>query len=98
MLARIAGVIVLVWFYRTAAKVGEKPIQWAVIGVIGYYLAAYLTHFGVVEPLLKVFRGQDTLSGLIRQLPAFVGLAGAYIIRKKYLLKNAASLTPPPAE
>ncbi|MGR8934728.1 MAG: hypothetical protein ACU837_10110 [Gammaproteobacteria bacterium] len=95
MLAKIAAIIVLVWFYRTAAKIGEKAIQWAVIGVIGFFLAAFITHFGIVDPVSKFVLGQKEPAGLITQLPAFAGLAAAYFIRKKYLLKKSDISTPP---
>jgi hypothetical protein len=96
MLAKIAAVIVLVWFYRTAVKIGENGIQWAVIGVIGFFLAAFITHFGIVDPISKSVLGQKTPAGLITQLPAFVGIGVAYLIRKIYLLKNAANPPAPP--
>jgi hypothetical protein len=95
MLAKIAAIIVMVWFYRTAAEIGEKAIQWAVIGVIGFFLAAFITHYGVVDPLSKYVLGQKEPAGLITQLPAFVGLGAAYFIRKKYLLKKSTLSTPP---
>ena len=103
MLAKIAAIIVLVWFYRTAVKIGENGIQWAIIGVIGFFLAAFITHFGVVDPISKYALGQKTPAGLITQLPAFVGLAVAYLIRKMYLLKrgspaSSSEPTTPPSE
>jgi hypothetical protein len=94
MLAKIAGIIVLVWFYRTAHKIGEKAIQWAVIGVIGFWLAAFITHLAAVDPLLKVVGAEGVMPNVIRQLPAFVGFGAAYFIRRKYLLKNAGVSTP----
>lgn len=97
MLAKIAAIIVLVWFYRTAAKIGEKAIQWGIIGVIGFFLAAFITHFGIVDPISKFVLNQKQPAGLITQLPAFVGLAAAYFIRKKYLLKKADSTATTPA-
>jgi len=38
-LAKFAGIVVLVWFYLSAKDKGEPPVKWAIIGLIGYWIA-----------------------------------------------------------
>ncbi len=88
MLAKLLSLVVLVWFYKTAKDQSENAIQWAVIGFIGFWLLAVIGHFVITKPLLAVFHDSLNLAALIRQIPAFVGLAAAMLIRKKYLLNK----------
>ena len=88
MLAKLLSLVTLIWFYKTAKDSNENAIQWAVIGFIGFWLSAIIAHYAITNPLLGVFRGSGGLSALIGQLPAFVGIAAAYLIRKLYLLKK----------
>jgi len=90
MLAKIFAIAVAIWFYQTAQKIGEKPLYWAVIGVIGFWLTAFIVHYVVTVPLLTVFK-TGFVSVAVRQLPALVGFAATYLIRGKFLLKNAAT-------
>ncbi len=85
MLAKLFSLVVLVWFYKTAKDRSENAIQWAVIGFIGFWLMAAIGHFVITKPLLAVFHDSWNLAALIRQIPAFVGLAVAWLVRKKYL-------------
>lgn len=88
MLAKLLSIATLIWFYKTAKDSNENAIQWAVIGFIGFWLSAIITHYVLIDPLLSVFRGSEGMSILIQQLPAFVGIGAAILIRKVYLLKK----------
>ncbi|PKM10773.1 MAG: hypothetical protein CVV13_11755 [Gammaproteobacteria bacterium HGW-Gammaproteobacteria-3] len=95
LLAKVAGIIMLVWFYQTAKKQGENPVKWAVIGVIGYWLVWWIMTLAVANPLLETFeRSSVALLLLIRQLPALVAIAAAVFIRKKFLVDAAESSNP----
>ena len=50
-LAKFAGIAVLVWFYLTAKDKGEQPIKWAIIGLIGYWIAWWVVRLTVVAAL-----------------------------------------------
>ena len=50
-LAKFAGIAVLVWFYLTAKDKGEPPIKWAIIGLIGYWIAWWAVKLTVVSAL-----------------------------------------------
>ena len=88
MLAKLLSIATIIWFYKTAKDSNENAIQWAVIGFIGFWLSAIITHYVLIDPLLAVFRGSAAMSALIGQLPAVVGISAAFLIRKVYLLKK----------
>lgn len=88
MLAKLIAIAVLVWFYKSAQAVGENPILWAVLGVIGFFLSATLTHYVISEPLLTTLPPKSTVSSIVRQFPLFVGIASVYLIKKKNLVKE----------
>lgn len=92
LLAKIAGIIMLVWFYQTAKKYGENPIKWAITGVIGYWLVWWIVTLSVANPLLESF-GKSSVAMLlfIRQVPALAAIAAAIFIRKKFLIDAAES-------
>lgn len=92
LLAKIAGIVMLVWFYQTAKKQGENPIKWAITGVIGYWLVWWIMTLSIANPLLETFeKSSVAMLLLIRQLPALAAIAAAIFIRKKFLIDSADS-------
>jgi hypothetical protein len=89
LLAKFAGIAVLVWFYLTAKEHGEQPVKWAIIGLIGYWVAWWAVNLSVVSGLTALAGKSATLVFLITQIPALGALAVAFFIRKK-LLADAA--------
>ncbi|MFI3187946.1 hypothetical protein BCS42_14720 [Crenothrix sp. D3] len=81
-LAKILAIAVVALFYTTAKKKGESPVNWAVIGFIGYVIV-----WGLVYTLINKFLG--TGSFVIMQIPALCAMAVAFLIRQK-LISNAA--------
>lgn len=50
----IFGILVAIWFYRSAVSSGNSMVwQWVVAGVLIYYLAGIGWTYGIVLPLLK---------------------------------------------
>ena len=89
LLAKFAGIAVLVWFYLTAKEHGEQPVKWAIIGLIGYWVAWWAVNLSVVSGLTALAGKSATLVFLITQIPVIGALAVAIFIRKK-LLADAA--------
>lgn len=89
LLAKIAGIIVLVWFYMTAKEKGEQPFKWAIIGLIGYWLVWWIVNLSIVSSLSPLFSKNFTTIFIIAQIPAFCAIGAAFLIRKK-LLADAA--------
>ncbi|MDD5580401.1 MAG: hypothetical protein PHY16_14110 [Methylobacter sp.] len=85
ILAKIAGIIVLVWFYMTAKKKGEQPFKWAIIGLIGYWLAWWIVDLSIVSFLTPGFSKNFTVVFIIAQVPALCAIGAAFLIRKKLL-------------
>jgi len=81
----IVGIAVLAWFYLTAKKVGEEPIKWVVIGMIGYWLACWVIKLTLVNALLGSIAQMGMGRMVVTQMPALFGLVAAYFIRKKLL-------------
>ena len=86
-LAIFAGIAVLVWFYLTAKEKGEHRFNWAITGVIGYWLA-----WGGVKLMLAIsgLVAKGTLMAVIvNQIPVLCAIGAAVLIRNK-LLADAA--------
>jgi len=88
-LARFAAIAVLVWFYMTAKEKGEPPINWAITGLIGYWITWWAVKLTVVSALLGVVAKNPTGTFLLLQVPALCAIGASFLIRKK-LLANAA--------
>jgi uncharacterized membrane-anchored protein len=85
LLAKIAGIIVLVWFYVTAKEKGEQPFKWAIIGLIGYWLTWWIVDLSIVSFLPPGFIKNFTAVFLLAQIPALCAIGAAFLIRKKLL-------------
>jgi hypothetical protein len=88
-LARFAAIAVLVWFYMTAKDKGESPINWAITGLIGYWITWWMVKLTAVSALAGMVAKNPTGMFLLYQLPALCAIGAAFLIRKK-LLANAA--------
>jgi hypothetical protein len=85
LFAKIASVAVMVWFYLTAKNNMQSPIQWVIIGLIGFWLAWWAVKLTVLTPLVGLAGKNATGVFLLTQIPALVAIAAAYFIRKKLL-------------
>lgn len=88
-LAKFAGIAVLVWFYLTAKDKGEQPFKWAIIGLIGYWIAWWAVDLTIVAALSGLVAKSAMMSFIVIQIPALCAIAAAFFIRKK-LLADAA--------
>lgn len=88
-LAKLAGILVLVWFFLTAKDKGEPPFKWAIIGLVGYWLTWWVIKLTVVAALSGMVAKSALMTFLVIQIPALCAIAAAFLIRKK-LLADAA--------
>jgi len=82
-LAIFAGIAVLVWFYLTAKEKGEHRFNWAIVGLIGYWLA-----WGGVKLVLTIsgLVAKGTIMAVIvNQIPVICAIGAAFIVRRKLL-------------
>jgi hypothetical protein len=90
LLAKFAGIAVLVWFYLTAKEKGEQPVKWAVIGLIGYWITWWALRLTIVEGLSGgALSRNPTTAFLIFQIPALCAIGAAFLIRKKLISDSA---------
>ena len=89
LLAKVAGIAVLVWFYLTAKKQGEQAFKWAIIGLIGYWLTWWAIRLTVVAGLSGVLTKSPVIAFAVFQIPVVCAIAATFLIRKK-LLSDAA--------
>ncbi|MDD5462406.1 MAG: hypothetical protein PHG00_12360 [Methylococcales bacterium] len=85
LFAKFAGIAVLVWFYMTAKSRGGEPIKWAIIGLIGYWIAWWAVNLTAVSALTGLFAKNFTAIFIIAQIPAICAIGAAFLIRKKLL-------------
>lgn len=86
MLAKIAAILMIVWFFQTAKQNGGKPFEWVIIGLIGYWIVWWIVTLVVANPLLNSMpKGSVMVLLLIRHVPAFAAIAAAILVRKKLL-------------
>ncbi|MGZ5051242.1 MAG: hypothetical protein ACXWF8_10520 [Methylobacter sp.] len=84
-LAKFAAIAVTILFYMSAKEKGQPPVNWAVVGLIGYCIAWFAVKLAIVSPLLGMFAKNPTGTFLLYQVPALCGIGAAFLIRKKLL-------------
>ncbi|MCK4841947.1 MAG: hypothetical protein KAT04_08695 [Methylococcales bacterium] len=92
ILAKLSAILVLVWFYLTGKTQGQNAIKWAVIGLVGYWLAWWLSNKLILSMLVGMFSKSLTMVFIITQIPVVCGVVVAYFVRKK-LIKDAEKVT-----
>jgi hypothetical protein len=85
LLAKLTGVLVLVWFFTTGKKMGENPIKWAIIGLIGYWLAWWIGNKLILGSLVGMFSKKTFIIYLVTQIPVVCGAVAAFFVRKKLI-------------
>jgi hypothetical protein len=89
--AKIFGILTLIWFYTSAKKSGGPGVQWAVIGVIGYWLTWWLSKMLIVESLAGVVTPHSFMEVLLTQSPVACSVLVCFFIRKKLIASVVSS-------
>ena len=89
LLAKLAAIGIVIWFYMTADEHGEPPFKWVVTGLIGYVIVWFLADYLFDSLMASKISRSGAVMFIVGQLPAFVGFAAAYFIRKK-MISNLA--------
>ena len=87
LLAKIGGIAIMIWFYVTAKDNNLPAVQWAISGLIGYWLVWWIVKLFIASPFLEVLHGNVLAS----QVPALLAFAAGFMIRKKFLLGSIKS-------
>ncbi len=91
LLAKFAGILVLVWFYLTAKKIKEPAVKWAIIGLVGYWISWWLANKLILASLSGMFAKSSAMVFAITQIPVVFAIVAVFFIRKKLL--NDANTT-----
>jgi len=90
-LAKLFGILTLVWFYMAAKEHKAPLINWSVIGLVGYWLSWWLAKFLILEPLSKFVTKHSVMEMVLTQLPVAVAVAACVLIRKKLIASVSSS-------
>jgi hypothetical protein len=86
------------WYYRTAERLGIKPIPWAVAGAIAYQVPAWVWMIMFSRPYLTGLRSTaaktEMSSFLIGHSWIVVGAIATVLVYKFFLLKTGAGGKP----
>lgn len=91
LLAKLLGILTLVWFYLTAKSHNAPVINWSLIGLVGYWLTWWLAKFLLLVPLANVVAKHSAMEMMLTQLPAVCGVIAVVFIRKKLIASVAGS-------
>jgi hypothetical protein len=84
-LAKLGGILVLIWFYLTGKKLGETPVRWAIIGLVGYWVSWWLGEELILSNLEGMFSKNPVMIFLVTQIPVVCGLVAVFFVRKKLI-------------
>ncbi len=90
-LAKLCGILTLVWFYMTAKNHKGPLINWSIIGVVGYWLSWWLAKMLILVPLAEKVPKHSVIEFLLTQFPVVCALAVCFLIRKKLIASIATS-------
>lgn len=85
ILAKLAGILVMVWFYLAGKKQGQNGVKWAIIGLIGYWLAWWLGNQIILGALVGMFSKSKIIIFFVTQIPVICGLFVAFLARNKLI-------------
>jgi len=90
-LAKLFGILTLVWFYLTAKNQNAPLINWSLIGLIGYWLTWWLAKMLIVESLAGVVPKHSVVEFLLTQSPVVCAVGACFLIRKRLIASLSAA-------
>jgi hypothetical protein len=93
LLAKLCGILVMVWFYLSAKKQGASPVNWAIIGLIGYWISWWIANKIILSALIGLFSKSSVIVFLVTQIPVACALFIVFMVRKK-LIHDAKKNNP----
>lgn len=93
MFGGIIAVAIAYWFYRTAEARGLPNFQWAVAGLISFYVPNFIWSLLVAKPMMNTLHAQNATgtAGVVGYSSVFVGLAVALAVYFLVLKRATAS-------
>ncbi|MGD0959531.1 MAG: hypothetical protein ABSB19_06965 [Methylomonas sp.] len=84
-LAKLCGILTLIWFYTAAKTHGGPWLNWSIIGVIGYWLTWWLSKMLILVPLASMAPQHSVVEFLLTQIPVLCSLGVCFVIRNKLI-------------
>lgn len=85
ILARLAAIAVLVWFFLSAKEKGQSVVNWVIVGLLGYWIAWFAVKLTFVAAFSAMFAKSATGTFLLLQVPTLAAIAAAYFVRRKLI-------------
>jgi hypothetical protein len=92
MLGGVVAVLIAFWFYRTADSKGAPAIQWAIAGLIAYYVPNFIWSLLVAKPILQTLHAQSApiKASLVGHSSIVIGALCAWLVWYGFLRKLKA--------
>ncbi|WP_022948753.1 hypothetical protein [Methylohalobius crimeensis] len=89
MLGGLLAILVAIWFYRSADRVGHpEPFKWGAIGAAVYYVAMFLWRWFANTGFMETLHHSSVTMGmLVHYAGVAIGLLAAWWLRKYHLLR-----------
>jgi predicted ATP-grasp superfamily ATP-dependent carboligase len=91
MVGGIVGILICIWFYRSAERIKlSNPIQWVIGSVIVYYGVKAIWTYVILKPLMGgSFSGHSMTAGLLIEFSGTLfGAVAAALLHYKVMLKQ----------
>lgn len=92
MIGGVVAVLIAYWYYRTAESKGAPGIQWAVAGLIAYYVPNFIWSLLVAKPILQTLHQQSApiKASLVGHSSVVIGALCAWFVWATFLKKLKA--------
>lgn len=92
MFGGIIAAAITIWFYRTAESRSLPAVQWAIAGLLSFYIPNFIWSLAVAKPMMNSLHAQNATStaGLLGYSSVFIGLAVALAVYFLVLKRVAA--------
>lgn len=87
VLGGLIAIAIAIWFYRTAESKGANPLQWAIAGVVFYYVPMGLWTWFVMPKMMSPHPTSAGTPWFSLMLPTLVGLGVVFLLYRFVLLR-----------
>ncbi len=92
MLGGVIAVLIAVWFYRTADSKGAPGVQWAIAGLLAFYIPNFIWSLLVAKTMLQNLHAQSApiKASLVGHSSVVLGALCAWFVWSTFLRKLKA--------
>lgn len=85
IIAKLAGILVIIWFYLAGKKLDGAGVKWALIGLVGYWLTWWLSREIILTSFIGVTSKNSSFIFFVTQIPVVCAVVVAFFVRKKLI-------------